>query len=192
MLLEFNTRVDVLMLGLFWGDELVGVYSFAAMLVEGLTQVPIVIRTNVNPLLAQYIGAGAHEQLATLARKTKRTTYIGMLLIGIAAVAVYPFGVQWVTDAPAFLESVPMFIVLMAGLVLSSGYLPFSQILLQAGRPATHTGLTTGTVGFNVLGNLIAIPLFRGVGAAAATALSFVMTALAVRWLAARWVGVRL
>ncbi|MEZ4754616.1 MAG: oligosaccharide flippase family protein [Bdellovibrionota bacterium] len=41
---EINTRVDVLMLGLFLGDAKVGIYSFAAILAEGFSQIPFVLR----------------------------------------------------------------------------------------------------------------------------------------------------
>jgi O-antigen/teichoic acid export membrane protein len=53
VLLQMNTRIDVLVLGLFWSDHIVGIYSFAATLAEGVYQLLVVLRTNYNPMLVR-------------------------------------------------------------------------------------------------------------------------------------------
>ena len=56
ILTEVNTRVDILVLGYFHGDTLVGVYSFAAILAEGFSQLPMVVRRSIDPLRKPIIG----------------------------------------------------------------------------------------------------------------------------------------
>ncbi len=192
LLLELNTRVDVLILGYFCTDAIVGVYSFAAVLVEGLAQLPIVLRTNINPLLAQYLARREDAALAELVRKGRRYTYLAMAAVGLVTVALYPLGVALVTNQGAFRASWSVFAVLMFGLCASAGYLPFNQILLQSGHPGTHTLMTLAIVGFNALGNAALVPLWQVHGAAIATALAFVFSVLLLRSLAARCAGVRL
>src|SRR5882672_2798832 len=55
MLLELNSRVDVLVIGWFMDDGAVGVYSIAAMVAEGLFQLLVVLQNNYNPLIAQHV-----------------------------------------------------------------------------------------------------------------------------------------
>jgi len=177
VLTELNTRVDVLMLGYFKDDAMVGVYSFAAILAEGVFQILVVLRNNYNPLLAQSLKARDYEGLSQLIRRGKRLTYLAMLLIGLAAVLLYPLGLQLIGQQAKFMSAWPLFGILIAGIVITSGYMPFSFILLQAGRPATHTLLALGVVAFNIAANAVLIPLLAAYGAALATALALVAQA---------------
>jgi O-antigen/teichoic acid export membrane protein len=192
VLLELNTRVDVVLLGYFGSDAVVGLYSFAAMLVEGIGQLPIVLRTNVNPLLVQYLATNDRAALADLVRKGRRLTYVVMLTVGAVAVLAYPLGVGLVTRGGDFSASWPLFAILMAGLTVSSGYVPFGQMLLQAGRPGTHTLMTLAILAVNALGNLLLIPLWQATGAAVATAAAYVFSVGLLRVLSRRIAGVAL
>jgi O-antigen/teichoic acid export membrane protein len=80
----------------------------------------------------------------------------------------------------------------MAGVALTAGYMPFSQILLQAGRPGAYTLMTAGLVAANAVGNLLLIPLLGAQGAAIATAFSYVLMIPLLRWTAHRLIDVRL
>lgn len=105
---------------------------------------------------------------------------------------LYPLGVGWVTKQDAFRASWPVFAILMAGLVIGAAYIPFHQILLQAGRPATHTAMISAAVAANILLNALLIPYAQAIGAALATATAFVMSVLLLRVLARRLIGVKL
>src|SRR4030095_6718684 len=48
LITELNTRIDVLVLAVFVSDRIVGVYSFVAMLAEGVFQIGVVVRAVVN------------------------------------------------------------------------------------------------------------------------------------------------
>ena len=56
---ELNTRVDILMLGIFMSDRDVGLYSFSAMLAEGFYQLFVVLRNNINPHLVRMVASGS-------------------------------------------------------------------------------------------------------------------------------------
>ena len=53
MLIELNTRVDIIMIGIFMSDEKVGIYSFAALFAEGFYQLLIVLQNIMNPIMAR-------------------------------------------------------------------------------------------------------------------------------------------
>ena len=192
MLLELNARVDVLMVGLFLDDARVGIYSFAAILAEGVFQLLVVLQNNYNPLLAQHLASRRYEELRAMVAKGRRTTYLLMGAACAFAVVVYPIYVMLVGDREEFWESWLPFGVLMAGMFAASGYMPFAQMLLMANRPGWHTFMMIGIVAVNVVGNYLLIPVFDIVGAAMGTAISLlssvVLLVAMVRWR----VGVRL
>jgi O-antigen/teichoic acid export membrane protein len=179
--MQLNTRVDVLILGYFLSDRLVGIYSFAAILAEGIYQLPGVLQINFNPILVQLTSGNNLDELKLTIKKGMRFTYLGMLIIGIIIVSVYPLGVSLVTNKGDFMLSWPIFTILMAGIVLCAGYTPFGNILLAAGRPGLHTIMISIQVIFNILGNILLVQIWGPTGSAIATALAYVLSAILIK-----------
>jgi O-antigen/teichoic acid export membrane protein len=192
VLSEMNTRVDVLMLGLFCGDALVGLYSFAAIPAEAIAQLPLVVRRNVDPVIGSHFAGGAIGEINAFARTVKLAVYAAMGVVGLIAVVAYPVGVRLFVANPAFVSTWPIFAILTGGIVLNSGYRAFYGVVLQGGRPGMHTMLVLAVMLVNVLLNVALIPLFRAYGAATATSLAFVVEAALIYWLARRLFGVTL
>jgi O-antigen/teichoic acid export membrane protein len=192
MLLELNTRVDVLMLGTFLGDAEVGIYSFAALFAEGFYQLFVVLQNNYNPLLASQLAAGRKPEVESLVRRGRRASWMLGAAGGVLAVAVYPLIQALFTNDPLLDQSLLPFAILIAGQVLAAGYLPFQGYLAMANLPGWHTLFLLGTVLLNALGNACAIPLLGIAGAAVATGLSFGASALLLRSMGWRLTGVRL
>jgi O-antigen/teichoic acid export membrane protein len=186
VLTEINTRVDVLLLGFFANDAMVGVYSIAALVAEGLYQIPVVLRTNLNPLLAQHYNGGNMEALRELVRRGVRTSYwvVGAFL-ALAAVA-YPLLSGVFMGGGDFMASWPVFCILAAGMAAVGGYLPFMMLLVQAGKPGHHTLLMAGTALSNGVLNVALIPLLGIYGSALATSVAFVLGAVWLRMLSWR------
>ena len=192
MLSELNTRIDVLVLGYYTSDAIVGAYSFAAILAEGLYQLLVVLRTNFAPIVIRQLAAGERHDLRAMVRRNRDRTYLGAVAAGILAVAGYALVVPLVTTDPALAESWRYFAVLIGGMVASAGYAPFLPMLLYGGLPGWHTYLMLGTVLVNVLGNLVLIPRFGATGAAIATATAFVAGVILLRLMAARLLHLRI
>ncbi|MFN0243252.1 MAG: lipopolysaccharide biosynthesis protein [Planctomycetota bacterium] len=192
VLLELNTRVDVLMIGVYLSDTAVGIYAWAVQIADGVFQLLVVLQNVYNPILARHIAAGERAQLAVVVRRGKLWTYAGMVVAGAAAVALYPIALDILTGKPEFAASYPSFAWLMLGVVVASGYIPFAQTLLMAGFPGSHTLYMTLTVGTNVIGNALLIPRFGIAGAAIATAISFALSVVYLRVLVKARVGVAL
>jgi O-antigen/teichoic acid export membrane protein len=189
LIVELNTRIDVLVLGLFVGDSTVGIYSFAAVLAEGACQMLAVLRNSYNPKLAELLMIHDYAALRALTARGKKVTYAMTSAVGIVSVAAFPLAAAWLTHEPEFRASWPLFATLIIGIVVSSGYMPFSQLLLQAGRPLTHTFLTSLVVLANAVGNVALIPLWHAEGAAVATAASFVVNALGLVVISRKVIG---
>lgn len=192
LLSEMNTRVDVLMLGYFTNDAAVGIYSFAAILAEGFCQIPIVVRRNLDPIFGRAFAEHDRVRIVEAARKVKRVMYALMTAVTLVAVAGYPLLLKLCGADHGMGASWLVFAILMAGILLNSGYRPFLGIFLQGGMPGVYTGLIFIAVGGNVVLNLALIPPMGIYGAAVATATVFVIEAVLIVVFARRLFAVSL
>ncbi len=190
VMLELNAKVDIWMIGMYLSDKMVGIYTFASMIAEGVYQLLVVLQNNYNPILARLLAVRDFATLRATVCKGRKWTYLGMAGVGIVAVALYPLAVSILTDKPDFATSWLPFGWLMAGIVLASGYIPFGQTLLMANKPAWHTLLMLLTVLVNVIGNWILIPRSGIEGAAIATAISMGSSVIFLKGFVKRQVGV--
>lgn len=181
MLAELHTRVDVLMLGLFVSDATVGVYAFAAMLAEGASQIPYVLRRVFDPVFTRLWAQERLAELAALSRMLVRRTLAVMAALGAVAFALYPLVVDQVVGNAAFTVGWVPFGLLMAGVVASGAYGPLSGALIQSGRPGAQTMYILLTCLTNVVLNALLIPLWGIHGAAAATALAMASSVVYLR-----------
>ncbi len=192
VLLELNSRVDILMLGYFLDDAKVGVYSYAALFAEGFFQVLVVLKNNYNPILARHIADRRLEELRQIIRTGRNRIYVALFVAGVFAILVYPLLLDLLTNKPEFRLSETPFSILVAGIVLAAGYLPFQNLLSMANFPAWHSLLISLVVLFNIVANASLIPVWGINGAAVATAAAFVVSAFLLRTMAGRLVGLKI
>jgi O-antigen/teichoic acid export membrane protein len=190
VLLEAHLRVDVMTLSYFMPDRAIGVYAFAMLFAEGLYQVPAVIRTVAYPRLVQLASRGDRGGLARASRRLALAGG-GAAIAGAAAIAlVYPH-VAGLFDPDFVHLGMPVLLILLGGMTLYAFVVPFDQLLLQSGLPGRQSLLMASYVAANVTLNVLLIPRFGLLGAAAATATALVCAAallLAASWL---WLGYR-
>jgi len=180
VLIEMNTRVDVLMLGYFMSDTIVGIYSFASTFAEGFAQLSTVLRQNVDPIVGKCFAEENREKIREIAKKVKRTFYPIMAIIGCALVVAFPILIWLIASNGEYWQSWGVFAILVCGVVLASGYRPFIGMLMQGGRPGTYTMLIAGSVIGNVILNACLIPVLGIYGAAVATASIYVLEVVAL------------
>ena len=180
ILIEMNSRVDILMLGYFSTDALVGVYSFAAILAEGFSQLPLVLRWNFDPIIGEYFANQEQAKISDLARKVKLVFYPLMGIVGILSVLMYP--VLFNFAVPDGGDKVHMswlvFAIIMSGIIINAGYRPFVGILLQGGLPGSFTLMILALLVSNIVLNVSLIPILGLYGAALATALVYILEAV--------------
>ena len=192
ILIDVNTRVDVLMLGLFTSDRIVGIYSFAAMLAEGFSQLPIVLRANVNPIITKYRFENSNVDLEVLIRRGVRLLYLYLVPVGILAVACFSLVFNLFGLGEEFSDSWAVFAILMTGILLSVGYLPFQMLLNQVGSPGFQTVFIASIFVTNVVLNMLLIPMFGMFGAAIATSMSVSAPVLYLKILVRKVVGINI
>jgi len=189
-LAESYVRVDVLMLMVFVGDAAVGVYSFAAMFVEGLYQVPVVLRTVINPVLVRLVDAGEKIELARFGRKIMAMS-LGMFAAAAGLVMViFPYLEPFFPDGLVS-GAYPILVTICMGLAVYAAFVPLDFILMQAGLPGWQSGLMTLNICLNAALNLALIPIYGISGAAMATATAFALSTVTLNILVWRRLGLK-
>jgi O-antigen/teichoic acid export membrane protein len=189
-LAESYIRIDIIMLAIFVSDRDVGIYSFAALFIEGLFQVPVVFRTLANPELARLLKSGDKQATVRFCRKVALAS-LGVFVVAAAAVLfIYPFLGPYFPDDLVNLSH-PLLMILIGGLVIYALMIPMEMIVLQGGMPGRQSLLMTFNVLVNAGLNLALIPLFGLYGAAIATAIAFIVATLAINGATWKWLGFR-
>lgn len=189
-LAESYIRVDILMLGIFVSDHSVGLYSFAALFIEGLYQVPVVIRTVVNPVLVRLITSNAPVELIRFCRKTMASSFLIYALATGLVILIFPY------LAPYFPEglvsgSYPVLITVATGLAIYAAFIPVDFIVMQAGMPGRQSILMSINIIINIGLNSTLIPIYGIQGAAVATAIAFAFSALSLNIAVYRWLDLK-
>jgi O-antigen/teichoic acid export membrane protein len=189
MFAEFNARIDVLLIGVFLPDRDVGIYSFAAMMVDGVYHVLAMVRLNFNPLLVSSLRDNDHALACKLRHQSRRFVLPATLAMAVISVAVLWFIATYVVPHKGLLEGLPSLLILMSGLVLVSSLVPFDNLLMVSGHPGYQTLQQIATVSANVIFALALLPVLGIAGAACGTALSYVAGISALLWFSRRIVG---
>lgn len=180
LMTEINLRIDTVMLGWFLSDRDVGIYAFAAMLIEGLGNVALVLRTLVNPYLTRLLAARdsagirrLQRQVQVIALPVVIATFIGAWLLFQPAVrlAVGP------GDLELALAPLLVLIAMMAPYFI---YSAFEDTMMLAGHAGTQSLYQLAVTATNAALNFAFIPLFGIIGAAVATGLASLVACFGV------------
>lgn len=190
LIVDLNTRIDVLVLAYFASDGLVGVYSFVAMLAEGVFQIGVIIRTVVSRRLVALLADDDHIGLRALRAQAGRwSLWLTLLPVAVLSVAFMPAVSLFGLD-PAMGGGKVSLWVLLAGVVVCAVSSPMWMILVLAGRPTQHTQLMLALCALNLILNLTLIPLLGMLGAAIGTAVMLAAFPFMLRWTVRRVLGV--
>lgn len=186
---EINTRIDVLMLGLLLSDADVGIYSFAAFILDGLFHLLAMIRVNFNPYLVSALRDKQQDELHALLRKTRLRVPMAMGVLSALAIVTFYILCVHILPGRSLLEAMPSLIILLTAMVAVSGFVPYDNLMLASGHPGYQTLQQMAAVMANVAGNLLLIPLFGIAGAALGTACGFMLGTLMLIVMSKRMLG---
>ncbi|MBA64839.1 MAG: hypothetical protein CMG55_03460 [Candidatus Marinimicrobia bacterium] len=191
-LIEMNTRIDVIFLGYFLTDKTVGIYSFAAMLAEGVAQFPVLIRRNLDPLIGDCFSKKTPNIIEEFSSKLKFYFPLTMFFISvIISSAVYIY-INYFPSGYQLQESLLVLILIFIGVIINSIYRPFSGIFLQGNKPGYHTLISILIISFNATGNFILIPKFGIFGAAIATSLVYILEGVLIKFFSKKLFKIKL
>jgi len=188
-LLDLNTRLDIILLGLISGTRSVGVYSIASLFAEGLYQAAMVPRYILDPVVTSLFVQNKISELQETIARAKRQIYLLAIPLLVISNLLYPIVVEFLFTKEIADESWPVFLILSLGVGLSSGYIPFTNILQQSGFPARQSLLLVGMTLTNLFLNMLLIPFLDTKGAALATAASWLSIVFFLRQITKRTLG---
>ena len=183
ILVEMNSKVDILMIGFILSDKEVGIYSFSALFAEGFYQIFCVLQNIYNPLLSREISEGNKIKFSNIIKNNFSKSFIYFLPLGVFSSILYPYLINIITNKEEYLLSISSFIVLISGIVLASGYLPFYNIFNMCNLPGIQSFFLSSIVFINILANYILIPKFGILGAAFGTSFSMISSIIIFKYL---------
>jgi len=189
ILVDVNSRVDVLLVGFFLPDLAVGIYSFAAMLVEGVYNVLAFVRLNYNPVLVGNVRDGNWAAAQRLLSQTKKYVFTAVAILSLCVIAVFLVLTTFIVPAKGLNQGLLPLGILLVGLTLISVYIPFDNLMLVSGHPGVQTLQQMAVILTNIVLNIALIPLLGINGAAIATALSYISGIAALIFLAMKMLG---
>ncbi len=136
---DFNSRADVLAVGIFTNTYMTGIYTIASMLVDGFIQLTIVLRIIINPLITKYYVEFGKGELLMQLKKGKLLFYIIGTPLIIFTIILFPFIIDIFNISSDYKIAYLPLIITLIGLMLSFGYQPFQMIFVQTGYPLVQT-----------------------------------------------------
>jgi O-antigen/teichoic acid export membrane protein len=191
LLLDINLKVDIIVLGIFLADELVGIYAFMALFAEGFSQIPVVLQNNLNPLLSRLAKERRLHEVRAYIWQLHIWFVPSMIIMAVVATWLLPTISDIMTSNPRFGAGWPIFAILAGGIAVTAGISPLLLLPNQMGRPLAQSVLVLAIVATNIVLNVLLIPPLGLNGAAWATTATMILSSLYLlgiyRWLSGRW-----
>lgn len=192
ILLDINTRVDVLILGIFSNESFVGIYSFASTLSDGFTQLPFVLRTNINPVLTKCYFEKGTGVLERVIKKSRKIFTRLLVPAGIISIFMFPVLVSLLGFNEKLEGGWTVFIILMAGIIISCRYLPYQMIFNQVGFPGIQSLFLFLFFFTNLVLNLLLVPSFGMFGSAIGTGAAYILQIFFLKILLRKKLNIRI
>ena len=183
---EINTKIDILILGAFASNSIVGVYSFYSEFLKGLLGFSNVIQINLSPLITRLWTAKKYEELNNNLRNLRNYTYLIFISLTLILVFLVPNLLFILNEAELYLENINIFYILILGILIYSGIDTYNGFLVRIGEPLNQLKIELTTLFFNLIFNIILVNLLGVMGVAISTTLSFVLFSLLVYYSAKR------
>ncbi|GIV26461.1 MAG: hypothetical protein KatS3mg027_0275 [Bacteroidia bacterium] len=180
VLLDLNTKIDVLSLGVFLEDKVVGIYSFASTIFEGFSQLAVLFRSNVNPIITKVYFKRNSQLFKRVMNRSLGSLHKIMFLLGIASAVFFPV-FSYFSGMKYVLETTIVYVILCLGFVITGRYQILLMIFNQLGNPKLQTLLIVAGSLTNLIFNFLMIPFIGIYGAALGTFLSFVVQSIFIR-----------
>ncbi len=174
IVLELSTKVDILCLSwVLRNEEMIGIYSFAALFAEGFYQLFVVIRRSINPLITQnYIKGRLPDYYKKVTDQVKKVGYLSGIICLVLLMTGYRILCFFIGDAGYYAGTFSLLIIASA-IVFNMKSIIFGNILSQTGNPTAESINNILTVTSNFALNILFIFQFGMVGAAIATGTSY-------------------
>ncbi len=185
---ELLTNTDMIVLGMFVEPDQMAIYFAASKTLILASFVPFAIGVVIGRRFSMLNAAGDHESLRELARTGAFWTF-WPTVAAVSLILLFGYPMLWMFG-PAFVDGYPILMVLGAGFIARAAFGQAEDLLIMLGHQRLNLLTVIVALAANVVLNLVLIPHFGLIGAAAATSVTMVARAFALSILARRIVGV--
>lgn len=189
---ETNNKIDVFFISFFLSNYNVGVYSFAAEIARGLLSIGTVVQLNVNPIVSDLWEKRNREALSSYTRQIMKFMFKLIMFVIIAAAVIYPFFVKIFMKDISYLESIPIFYILLPGVFIFGMYCFAGGYLSMANYLNTALLNLIIIIAFNTLSCIIFIHFWGLIGAAIATSSTLTVTTMLLHFFVRKKMGITL
>ena len=177
VLSDANSRLDIIVIGLFWSASTVGVYTLATHLAKGLWLLPGAVQRVTNPLLVQLY---AKKDWVRLEQTIQRLLKLGipffiLLSGGLALTAEWLITILYPAQPEMLGALLPLYLLLPGSILFASISLIGSAPSSSIGKPENALYIMLGTLISNLVLNLALVPIYGNAGAAIATGISLLI-----------------
>lgn len=179
LILDLNTRVDIICLGLFVSDDIaIGIYSFAIVFSDGFYQLLMIIRKIYNPKIVQKASLDYKEGFGTLRKEVLKYSRFVVPVLEIVLLGGYMLYCMILGLGEYYGGAVYIFIIVTCQTLIHPAII-FGNSLSLLGYPEKESFVNVLTVLSNAVMNCVLIFFFGVSGAAIATGLSLIVCAVA-------------
>ena len=175
---EINSRIDVLLVAVFFSDKETGIYSFAAMLVDGLYNLLAIVRINFNPIIVSAVRNQNWQQVKNLHNKSKKFIFFITIFLSLILMLAYYVMSVWILPTKGLLEGMPSLLILLCGLNMISIFIPFDNLLIASGQPRQQAMQQVMTLSTIVGFALFLLPIIGIEGAALGVTAGYLVSIL--------------
>lgn len=166
--------MDIVIIGLFLTQADVGVYEVSCRVTIIVMLVSQSISTTIFPQVSQWDAAGARERIEAMLPRA--IAPVVMLVIpAFVGTALLSEEILGLVFGPEYIAGSIVLVILMAEKVIQSVHLILGRSLKGINKPDLAASAGLVAIIINLILNLVLVPLFGIVGAAVATAVSFVV-----------------
>jgi O-antigen/teichoic acid export membrane protein len=166
-------RIDQIMLGRMAGQDEVGIYAVAVMITESFYFIPVIIVSSILPALVRFHSHEPVKFRKTVSDYIKASTWFSALIIVVCIllserIFLWLYGTEYHESAQVFTVHILSLLSVFIGFF-------FSKICIVLNRTYVNLLAAMSTAIVNIILNLVFIPYWGALGAAAATSISYTL-----------------
>ena len=169
---ESFIRLDLIMIGLLLEDKFVGIYSLAALFIEGIYQISIVIRNIINPEIGKLYMKNNLQDLIKLIRYSAILSITLTLAVSIFTYIIFSYLLFFV-DEDILIQSKYLLMFLLIGIFFYSIIVPSENLLFLSNHPAAQSTYMILLTLLNIIINYFMILKLGLIGAAIGTGIVY-------------------
>jgi stage V sporulation protein B len=174
-LLEINTKLDILIIGILLGYKSVGIYSFASAIAEGYSHLYTILKNNIDPILSNDANKKNKKNIFKNIHNIQKNYVVLIIFAGFLILSLYKpiFLDVFNLDKNLINESWFVLLIIMIFMIFVSFFRPFIGLLIALNKPFYFSLIISFGVFLNIFLNLMLIPIFGNNGAAFSTGIVF-------------------